>query len=187
MKTRFIYTIFIIIAITVVLPFRQVMAHDDVLTCHEHPTTEPGLAGVTIYSDRNNNTFIDLDILQHMFENLATNELEMKSTKFKRQDVSTVMKGISEFSEMVEIIRRLVIRAERITDNEEKEDAIVVTKHMFDSFPIRNFIKFDIFLKENRHSTSVMVSIDTLINFLIRQYEVPDSLVIIVRNASQSC
>ncbi len=187
MKTRFIYTLFIIIAITVVLPFRQVMAHDDGLTCHEHPTTEPGLAGVTIYSDRNNNTFIDLDILQHMFENLAVNELEKKSTKFKGQDVSTVMKGISEFSEMVEIVRRLVIRAERFNDKAEKENAIKVSQHLFDSLPISNFIKFDIFLKENRQSTSVLVFIDTFVDFLILQYEIPDSLVIIVRNASQSC
>jgi len=186
MKTRFTYIIFIIIAITLVLPFRQGMAHDDGLTCHEHPT-EPGLPGVTIYSDLNRNTFIGIEVLQHKFENLAANALEERSAKFKQQHVSTVIRGISEFTEMVEIVSRLVIRAERINDKAEKENAIKVSENLFDNLPINSFMKFDSLLKENRHSISVLVSIDTLIDFLMFKYEVPDSLLIIVRNASQSC
>ncbi len=191
MKTRYTYTIIIIIAITLLLPFRQGKAHDDGLTCHKHPVhiggSGPDDLCVFIYNNDDINNFVDVGVLQHKFENLAANKLEERSTKCKRQDVSTVMKGISEFSEMVEIVRRLIIRAERINDKAEKEDAVKVAQDVFDSFPISNFIKFDIFLKENRHSTSVLVSIDTIVNFLIRQYEVPDTLVIIVRNASQSC
>jgi len=193
MKTRSTYTIVIMIAITLLLPFRQGKAHDDGLTCHKHPVhgggSGPDDLCVIIFNDNNDdiNNFVDVGVLQHKFENLAANKLEDRSAKCKRQDVSTVMKGISEFSEMVEIVRRLVIRAERFNDKAEKEDAIVVARHLFDSFSISKFINFDIFLKKNRHSASVMVSTDTFINFLIRQYEIPDSLVIIVRNASQSC
>ena len=183
MKTGSTYTIIIIIAITLLLPFRQGMAHDDGLTCHEHPVTT--LQFTIVNSDGSG--FLEVGVLQHTVENLAANKLEDRSTKFTRQDVSTVMKGISEFSEMVEIVRSLVIRAERFTDKAEKEDAIKVSQHLFGSLPISNFIKFDIFLKENRHSTSILVSIDTLVDFLILQYEIPDSLAIIVRNASQSC
>lgn len=166
------------------LPPRALLAHDDGLTCHEHPSSGGFDNDLLIVNNGDGADFLESGTLGHVIRNLATEMIDAGVADFTRSDVITLLSGLREFEEMVQTVHLLVVQGERASDTNE---TLTLARIVFDRLPISEFVNFEVFLKDRRIASATVVPLRAVVRFLRSGGGVPASLLAVARGAHQSC
>jgi len=186
MNTKTAPGVALVFASILILAAAPASAHDDGLTCHQHPTSSVWLTGYSI-DLLTAWEAVEFGLAVHAFENQAAHALEGRRPGFDRAQYLAARRGLAELVEMAQAVDLLVARAVRAPRPDEQTQRLELARTVFDSLPIRAYLSFDAFLPKQRRGGAIQLPLDRVIEFLQVDFGMPGSLAAILRGAAASC
>lgn len=127
-----------------------------------------------------------LPLTTHSLGHSLDHHVETHDGRYDSADVIATKVNLAQFEEMAGAVRRLVTRAERLTDPAEANDAFRAADATLNDLPIAQYLTIDDFYEENRNYAGVVVPFEILLNYL-RDVGTPDDLVAAVEESGPGC
>lgn len=161
-----------------------VLAHDDGLTCHEHPTPiyfPMNFEEIkVVYTETESG--IDLDRLIHRFDN----SINQQPQAYVTEDVHKLRRAFSEIREAIGLVAGLVARAGRSGPKDTRQIQSL-SFDLYSALRLDKLISYDAIVNGIRTKQPIVLDAQNLMSYLIRERDVPDNIIIILDQAAQAC
>ncbi|MES9832916.1 MAG: hypothetical protein ABW139_11820 [Candidatus Thiodiazotropha sp. DIVDIV] len=174
----------------------NVDAHDDGLTCHEHPCTENYPGGACwdgYFRDENGDDTIDyqtsgqsliaLGALIHRFDHLVALSVSAYDPTVVRQ----LRAAFTELRQNIFIVLSLLNRSESAVDSKESEGLHQAALIVYNTTELSLLAEFrDIYsaIREDHH---FILELKDVTLYLSRRYGLPDKILVALEDAAASC
>jgi len=127
-----------------------------------------------------------LPLTVHTLEHNLDDHVRADPDRYAPADVAVAHANLAAFEEMAGSVRRLVTRAERLTDPAEADVAFRVAENLLRNLPIAEYLTVDDFVEENRNYSAVGLSFDVLLRYL-RDVGTAEELVVAIEDSAPEC
>lgn len=155
----------------------NVYAHDDGLTCHQHPLPyQLTRIFVTSYGR------VDIGHLTHQIDNSIGEQPQV----YAPEDVRKLRRAFTEIREAIELVSSLVARADR-SGPEDNKQILSLSHVLYRSLRLNQFVSYDAIVDGVRTRSPIALDTQNLKNYLSVELGVSDTLIILLEQAAQSC
>lgn len=161
-----------------------VLAHDDGLTCHQHPdhvVISFYYAKIEVdYTETESR--IDLDRLMHRVDN----SINQQPQAYVAEDVRKLRAAISEVKEALGLVAGLVARADR-KGPEDSRQIRSLSRDLYSALRLGKLVSYSAIVNGVSTKQAVVLDRQSLQAYLTRNRGVPDSIIILLDQAAQAC
>jgi len=162
-------------------------AHDDGLPWHSHPSSEPPTVNITMGYTRveapgGTGKTLSADLLAHSLDNRAAADPDL----FDPKEIIATHANMGEFVEMAEVVRLLVVRAERITDPADSDVAMRLAEDTLNRLPIGKLLTADDFKQDQRYLYTAVLPFDIFLDYL-KDVGTPDEILTALEDSAAGC